>query len=470
MLNTRKFFLIIFFIIFFLEFPSISESAIIKKEVVNILYVIEKYGAETNPSVKWRLSKNLLTEDIPPLYTIGTNDIKQNSFPNAKEALKTVNDKIVSNLNSYISSIAQYLKDKKFTYAKVDWIYSFYDQEDKNTLKKVYLPLIIYSDGKLRNLGARIIIVDPKILYYIYKSKATEDVPVEFGYPDGGVLYKYILDLNFSVISKTQVDTGGRYDAPITPECESDIDPNTGIEMLVQEIIKPEIEQYSNIIAILDYSRPVKPQDDCDEEKGYCESKIYVESLSRTFTIDKCKGANFYRNTGTIIYYLEYVIERYAVERDGNFTLTAKFEKDDMQAKNYDKTVTISGNSVDDFLIIDPFKTEKLYDYRKDSDPTISCKGGKSDRSKCRLDEKLGIYYCPYPLPDNNNDNNDNKYINNLSCDKYVYQNNHCAQAPVVKRICDWVSICDEPCQNSDKCCKSHEGCLCMPITIQGSN
>jgi hypothetical protein len=389
--------------------------------------VIERYGAETNPSVKWRLSKNLLTENITPLYTIGTNGINQDGFSNAKEALKTVNDNITPNLSSYVSSIVRYLKDNKITYAKIDWIYFFYDQADNNTLKGVYLPLLIYSDGKLRNLGARIILVDSKILYYIYKSKTTQNVPSEFGYPDGGILYKRILDSNFSVISETQVDTGGRYDPPITPECNSDIDPNSGIKLLIQEIIKPEIEQYSNIIAILDYARPVKPQDECNEE-GNCEAKIYVNSFSRTFTIDNCREINFYNNTGEIIYNLEYTTERYSIEKDGNFTMTSKSTGYDVKTQSYNKTVTISGSSINSSLIIDPFKTNKLYDYHNDSDPTISC---------------------------------NSNYVNNLSCNKYMYSGSYCAQAPVIKIVCNWVSICDELCPNSNQCCKSHLECIC---------
>jgi len=428
MLTTKKFFLIIFFITFFLEFSSISEGAIIKKEVTNILYVVERYGAGANPSVKWKLSKNLLTEDISPLYTIGTNDINQNSFPNAKEALKTVNDNITPNLSSYVSSIARYLKDNKITYAKVDWIYSFYDQADNNTLKGVYLPLLIYSDGKLRNLGARIITIEPKILYYVYKSKATQNVPPEFGYPDGGILYKRILDLNFSFISETQVDTGGRYDPPIVPECETETDPDEGIKLLIQEVIKPEIEQHSNMIAILDYSRPVKPQDECNEE-GDCEAKIYVNSFSRTFTIDNCHGINFYNNTGEIIYNLEYTTERYSIERDGNFTMTSQSTGYDIKTQSYGKTVTISDSSIDNSLIIDPFKTNKLYDYHSDSDPTVSC---------------------------------NSNYVNNLSCDKYMYSGSYCAQAPVITIVCNWVSICDELCSNSNQCCKSHQECVCQ--------
>jgi len=427
MLNIKKFFPIIFLTIFFLEFPSISESAIIKKEVTNILYVVERYGAGENPSVKWKLSKNLLTENITPLYTIGTNGINQDSFPNTKEALKAINDNITPNLSFYVSSIARYLKDNKITYAKIDWIYFFYDQADNNTLKGVYLPLLIYSDGKLRNLGARIIAIEPKILYYVYKSKTTQNVPPEFSYPDGGILYKRILDLNFSVISETQVDTGGRYDPLIVSECETKTDPDKGIKLLIQEVINPEIEQHSNMIAILDYSRPVKPQDECDEE-GNCEAKIYVNSFSRIFTIDNCQEINFYNNTGEIIYNLEYTTERYSIEKDGSFTMTSKSTGYDVKTQSYNKIVTISDSSIDSSLIIDPFETNKLYDYRNDSDPTVSC---------------------------------NSNYVNNFSCDKYIYNGSYCAQAPVITIVCNWVSICDELCSNSNQCCKSHQECVC---------
>ena len=282
-------------------------AAVTTKEGLKVLYITESYGANTTNSVEWRMSENILTKKLSPQYSLGTNGITQTTFSSASQALNTVENYLIKNvpfpaINSYISNIASYLKSNKITYAKVDWFYSFYDQGDNNTLKKVYLPLIIYPDGKLRNLGARVITTQPRILYYIYKSKATEDVPQSWGYSDGGKLYKYVLDSNFQTISFSTVDSGGKYDPPITPEGNSTIDPDSGLKLLINEVVTKEIEQYSALFAIVDYARQISPYYECDNQ-GNCNAVVSVESFTREINGGMCiipVPSNY--ATGDIVY------------------------------------------------------------------------------------------------------------------------------------------------------------------------
>ena len=381
---------------FLFGFFSLSDGAISEKKITNILYVIESYGANTTASVKWKISKNFLAQEISPTVSLGTNGVNQTTFSSASQALSTVETTLMTVISSYANSIAQYIKNNKITYAKVDWFYSFYDQSDSNTLKKVYLPLIIYPDGKLRNLGARVITTQPKILYYIYKTKQTEDIPPQWGYSDGGKLYKYVLDINFNTISYTVVDTNGRYDPPILQPGDTTIDPDSGIKLFIQEVASPEIAKYSASFAMLDYARQVQPYYECDAQ-GNCEAVVSVESYTRTLNIsDPCTGPNdpfggsWYQNTGRVGYTLQYTNERYLIEPNGNYTMTAQSIGYTTVGQNFNKTVqtSASSSSVLQYQIIDPFNTNRIYDYRNDT-------------------------------------------LNGLSCNRYIYAGTQCAQAPL---------------------------------------
>ena len=390
--------LIPFFILltFLFGFFSLSDGAISEKEITNILYVVESYGANTTASVKWKISKNFFAQEISPTASLGTNGVNQTTFSSASQALSTVETTLMTVISSYANSIAQYIKNNKITYAKVDWFYSFYDQSDSNTLKKVYLPLIIYPDGKLRNLGARVITTQPKILYYIYKAKQTEDIPPQWGYSDGGKLYKYVLDINFNTISYTVVDTGGRYDPPVLQPGDATIDLDSGIKFFIQEVASPEITKYSALFAMLDYARQVQPYYECDAQ-GNCETVVSVESYTRTLNIsDSCTGPNDplgggqYQNTGRVGYTLQYTNERYLIEPNGNYTMTAQSIGYTTVGQNFNKTVqtSASSSSVLQYQIIDPFNTNQIYDYRNDT-------------------------------------------LNGLSCNRYIYAGAQCAQAPI---------------------------------------
>jgi len=392
MKKLLSFFILLTFL--FVTF-SLSESAIGQKEITSILYVIESYGANTTASVKWKLSQDFLAQEVSPEVSLGTNGLNQTTFSSASQALSTVETTLMTVISSYANSVAQYIKNNKITYAKVDWFYSFYDQSDSNTLKKVYLPLMIYPDGKLRNLGARVITTQPKILYYIYKTKQTENIPQQWGYSDGGKLYKYVLDINFNTISYTVVDTGGRYDPPVPQSGNTTIDPDSGIKLFIQEVAKPEITQYSALFAILDYARQVQPYYECDAQ-GNCEAVVSVESYTRTLNVsDPCTGPNDplggsqYQNTGRVGYTLQYTNERYFIEPDGNYTMTAQSIGYTTVGQNYNKTVqTSSSASTLQYQIIDPFYTNQIYDYRNDT-------------------------------------------VNGLSCKRYIYAGTQCAQAPL---------------------------------------
>lgn len=247
----------------------------------------------------------------------------------------------------------------------------------------------------------RVITSTPRVLYYIYHSLGTEDnLPAGWSYPDGGVLYKYVLDQNFAIISSTTVNTGGRYDPPATPEGDSVLNPNSGLELLISEVAVPEMANKGAIFSVIDYSRRVTPYYVCDAD-GNCKAIVSVESLSRELNVaDVCTGPNDplggskYSNTGRVGYTLQYQAERYLVEPDGNYTLTASSTGYTVSpmTQDFNKTVIVDNSQNTETLIdtiINPFPAnDNLYDYTNDM-------------------------------------------VNNLPCNEYIYAGSQCAQAPI---------------------------------------
>ncbi|MCL4492821.1 MAG: hypothetical protein M1510_13155 [Nitrospirae bacterium] len=386
-------------VFFYCALVDMAYASISTNDEQKMLYISEVHGMGGD-STTWAGSDNLLNRKMSPSYQLGSGGLTQTVFPGASQALETVKSSIIVGLNTYVTGVSGFLKTNNYSSARVDWFFNFQDSGDSNAAKKVYLPLVIYPDGKTRNLGWRIVSSTPRVLYYIYRSKGTEDnLPAGWSYPDGGVLYKYVLDQNYSIISSTSINTGGRYDPPATPEGDSAVNPNAGLELMITEVAKTEMKDKSALFAIADYSRRVSPYYECNGS-GDCTAVVSVESLSRSLNVaDVCTGLNdqlggsTYNNTGRVGYTLEYKAERYFIEPEGNYSLTASSTGYTVSpmTQDFNKTITVNNSqnaATLAYTIIDPFSTNALYDFRSDT-------------------------------------------VNNLPCNRYLYAGWQCVQAPV---------------------------------------
>lgn len=367
------------------SFLDNAYSAVSKGDTTKVLFVSESHG-QGGDSVTWKSSQDFIAKKLNAVYQMGNLGLTQTTFASASQALDTVNSNLF-NISSYTSAMASYLRDNNYSNGKVDWYYTFTDTSD-NEQKKIYLPLSIYPDGSVKNLGARIITASPKILYYIYRSKGTEDaLPAGWSYPDGGILYKYVLDTSFNAISSSTVDTGGRYDPPLTPEGDSAINPNTGLELMIAEVVKPEMENKGAIFSIVDYARRVSPVYDCDDQ-GNCLARVSVESLSR-IARSYCGGGYKYSNTGRTGYTLSYAVERYFVDESGNYTMVASSTGYSVSTQQKDFSYSIvTPNKPDYYDIINPINGDIIYRFNNDT-------------------------------------------VNSLPCDRYIYAGTPCAQSPI---------------------------------------
>ncbi|MBZ0156945.1 MAG: hypothetical protein K8I29_12145 [Alphaproteobacteria bacterium] len=373
-------------------FPLFSvHAAVSAGSQLKTLFISESYGVSAG-STAWKSAETYLTKKMNATFSLGAGGISQTSFSSASSAISTLETALSPQLNSYIGNIASHLSSEGYAFARVDWLYSFYDSGDSNALKKAYFPLIIYPDGRVRNMGMRVITSTPSILYYIYMSKGTEeDLPSDWTYEDGGILYKYVLDQDFAVISSSQVDTAGRYDPPKTPEGDSTIDPDSGLKLLISEVVKGEMTNKSALYALIDYSRRITPLWDCDSE-GNCIARIKVESETREYA-KMCGKPPTYRNTGKTGYTLQYQSERYFVSTDGSYTMTASSTGETVAPKEdpFDWLMDVEEEPSYE-QVIDPFKGLTLYDFTNDT-------------------------------------------FNNLPCNYYLYAGGQCSQAPLLKTI-----------------------------------
>ncbi|MFO0753571.1 MAG: hypothetical protein U0411_09645 [Thermodesulfovibrionales bacterium] len=355
------------------------------------LFIAESYGVSAG-STSWKSAETYLTKKVNAAYSLGVGDVSQTTFSSASSAISTLENALSSLVDAYSDKVAAHLGSESYAFARVDWFYSFYDAGDSNTLKKAYLPLIIYPDGRVRKMGMRVVASTPSILYYIYMSKGTgEDLPEDWTYEDGGVLYKYVLDQDFALISSSQVDTGGRYDPPETPEGDSVIDPDSGLKLLISEVVKGEMVDKSALYSIIDYSRRITPLWDCDG-RGNCIARITVESETREYA-KKCGKSPTYENKGRIGYTLQYQSERYYVSTDGGYTMTASSTGETVAPKEDPFDWLMEREEEPSYeQVIDPFKGLTLYDFTNDT-------------------------------------------YNNLPCAYYLYAGAECAQAPLLKTI-----------------------------------
>ena len=369
--------------------PGILHSAISTGQQQKILFVSESHGSGGDSSV-WKVSDDFLTKKAAAAYQVGTGSVSQTTFAGATSALNAVRTAVSPVLGTFVYNLTAYLKDKRYVFARVDWFYNFTDSADDNTAKKVYLPLIVYADGKVRNLGWRVVTSTPRILYYIYKSKNTEsNLPANWSYPDGGVLYKYVLDQNFVLMSSSTVDANGRYDPPLIPEGDSVLNPNSGLELLISEVVKPEIDNKNALFSIIDYARRVQPVEDCDAQ-GNCVSRVVVESLERKYFGNV--GGGCYTTRGRIGYELSYQNERYIVDPTGSYVLTATYTGYMVSpTQSYAKTAPAAAPSF--YTIIDPFSTFSTYNFDADT-------------------------------------------VNNLPCNSYLFGGSACSHAPVLADGC----------------------------------
>jgi hypothetical protein len=369
--------IVLFFI--FITFPCSLYAAISTGQQQKILFISESHGSGGDSSI-WKVSDDFLTKKATAAFQVGTGSVSQTTFAGATSALNTVRTAVYPSLGTFVYNLAAYLKDKKYVFARVDWFYNFTDSADDNTAKKVYLPLIIYPDGRVRNLGWRVITSTPRILYYIYKSKNTEsNLPANWSYPDGGILYKYVLDQNFVLISSSTVDANGRYDPPLTPEGDSVLNPNSGLELLISEVVKPEIDNKNALFSIIDYARRVQPVEDCNAQ-GDCVSRVVVESLERKYFGNV--GGGCYTTKGRIGYELSYQNERYLVEPSGNYVLTATYTGYMVSpTQSYEKTVPAPAPAF--YTIIDPFSTFTTYNFDVDTFNNLPCNNYLFGGSAC---------------------------------------------------------------------------------------
>jgi hypothetical protein len=367
-----------------------AHSAAVKGDAMKILFISETHGLGGD-NVTWKSSYNFMPQNINVAYQLGSLGLTQTTFASASQALNAVNNSLALKLGPYVIAMASYLKDNGYNNGRFDWYYSFTDAGDNNKQKKAYLPLIIYPDGNIRNIGARVIVSTPEILYYVYRSKGTEDnLPANWSYPDGGVLYKYVLDQNYNIISSSAADMNGRYDPMAAPEGDATFNPNAGLEMLIKEIAVPDMKNTGALFSIVDYARRVAPVYDCDEQ-GNCTARVSVRSDVRRYYPDVSGGC--YTTKGAIGYTLSYQSERYFVEPSGSYALTATSTGAAIaQPREFAKTVPV-GFTPDFYQIIDPFNTYNLYRFDKDT-------------------------------------------VNNLTCDRYVYAGQMCRQSPVEVKDC----------------------------------
>lgn len=359
---------------------GITYATIAATQAKKTLYIIESHSAGQS-SVVWRDSDNIKVRGKQPTFTLGSAGLTQTTFPNATTALTTVRNAVSPHLNAYVAAVARHLSSDRYSYARVDWFFNFTDAGDDYVAKRVYLPLMIYPDGRVRNLGWRVISAEPRILYYIYRSLRTDNLPQEWAFPDGGMLTKHVLDQNFNIISSSTVNTHGRFDPPIIPEGDSVTNPNAGVELLIREIVLPDIKNRNALYAIVDYHRPVSPAWDCDAQ-GNCIARVSVETLERRFSPHHAGGC--YSIRGRIGWELQFQAERWFVEPSGNFRLTAiSTGRSVSPTQEFAKTTNSSNPPWD--VIIDPFETFNMFSIHNDTVNGLPCDRYIHGGHRCNL-------------------------------------------------------------------------------------
>ncbi len=355
--------------------PLYSYGTVSKADTMRTLVISESHGLGGSHAI-WRSSDDLMAKNINVAHQLGNLGLTQTTFTTASQALNAVNSRLTQNfgqdLNLFVRAMASFLISNGYNHGRFDWYFSFIDAGDNNEQKKIYLPLIIHSDGNIRNLGARIIASTPRILYYIYHSRGVEGgLPPEWSYPNGGILVRHVLDQNFSIISTTTTDTGGRFDPPVTPlEGDVVLNPNAGLELLIQEVAVPDMQNKNAIFSIVDYARRPEPVWDCDAQ-GNCVARVSVESTRRQFAPDV--GGGCYSNAGRIGWTISFQVERYFVEPSGRHNLTAISTGASVaQPRDFAKTVPL-GRTPDFWEIIDPFHTFNIYRFNNDTVNNLLC-------------------------------------------------------------------------------------------------
>ncbi len=388
-----------------------------------------------------------------PGYQLGNGGVSQTIFPTSTDALNAFSGLYPT---SFVANVAGYLKSNRYVYGRVDWLYNFTDQGDGNTLKALYLPVIVYPDGQVRNLGMRVVSFTTQILYFVYHSLATDaSLPASWTYPDGGHLYEWVLDKNLNAISgPTDTNTGGAYD-----ESAPGSNNNDGLVNLIRNVVSPQITNYTALYAIVDYARSVSPVWDCDSN-GKCTAEVFVDSSSRTVHDNQCWQQTTpnnpfgpqtpvntllsewytYECAGAKGYGLQYTSDRFIVmpypctPTSCTYSQTASSTGYDISpivasqtgspvgstpksTVTFDNTIPLSSSSVPATEMADPFGTSTMYDYTNDT-------------------------------------------TNNLPCSHYIYNNAQCMQVPVQGDVVQfWYPNCQVSCTCSVVVCAFSSGC-----------
>jgi hypothetical protein len=403
------------------------------RHIQKILFIVETVsGADT---ATWKDSAANTSSLLTTQYYLGNNGVSDTIFPSASGALNAF---ATLDVSDYVTEVSGYMKLNGYAYARVDWFYNFTDAGDSNTPKQVYLPLLVYPDGNVRNMGMRVITVAPRVLWFQYYSLSSDStLPAGWAQPKAGILDEYVLDQSLTITIKSMqvpVVPPGAYDPPPPG---TGVDPDQGLELLVKNVVVPEMTNYGAVYAIVDYSRSLQAQYDCyinnkptgttcdtSPCSGDCIARVSVNSTARTDYTNQCElpvtttdpitgdttttytllwTNQTYENKGFTGYTVVYQADRYIVDPSGNkqYTATSKGTMmNPFSAPTFDKTIPLPSGNLGN-IIIDPFWTSSFYDFTNDpvnflpSDHYVYGTPTGQPGMQAPITKANNTYYCP---------------------------------------------------------------------------
>ncbi len=288
-----------FFVLLFVLIENSFGAAYRSLNDGQTLFITEKHGLEISTQAVLSDRVSTFSKD-DTVMKLGDFGITQTNFTNAQAALSFFKSKISStSINDFASQLASLVKNRGLKGGWFDWYYWFKDNSDGKK-KAVYLNITVASDGKKRISGFKIVNNNPVILYYKYYPRTVAaGLPQNWTYPSAGKLFKYVLNTQYQQIEPVVVvNTSGKYDPPACPaEGTCKVNPEAGLKKLIQEVVKPEVDNKGAIYAFIDYATQIEPKYNCDKN-GNCTVETVVEVKNRearVATSSKIKTFFYYR-------------------------------------------------------------------------------------------------------------------------------------------------------------------------------
>lgn len=204
--------------------------------------------------------------------------------------------------------------------------------------------------------------------------RPSSGISPEWKYPDAGTLKLELLRANpdgsWTTEDSVTLAHNGAYDGP-DPMANNDTaeSPDSGMYQLVNDILKPYMDQYAALYTVLDYGRRVQPKL-LPGDSDYETADLSIKVDERRFSAGGCgEEASLYEK-GTYQSKLEFRVDRYLIQVDAAGILTSSDSVvKDSPPQAFEKAVYLpAGARLADYqyTLIDPITTDEMYDYRFD--------------------------------------------------------------------------------------------------------